>query len=512
MITRRELLVTTWATTSAVGLPVCAQGTSTRVALVIGNAAYPNAALPNAANDAKAMAAALGSLGFRVVEARDASRDQMDAAITQARQLLQGQAGVGLLYYAGHGLQLDWHNYLVPVDAQLVRVTDVPRQTVNVQRVIDAFRDAGTVMNILVLDACRDNPFGPAVASQGLAPLDAPPGTYFAYATSPGNVAEDGSAADGNGLYTRFLLKEMVQPGAKIEEVFKRVRLQVRKASQGRQIPWESSSLLDEFVFASGERLATPALPSFERAYAQEQAAWLRIADSRHVADFYNHVQRYPGGVFAELCEARIEKLERARIVSQPARDQAPDATGAARPPRVGDEFDVVDKDGRIGSVNQRFTTRVTKVTDEFFEYETLDFSGRPTLNRLTLQYALMQDAQGSYDPPWVLVPAGEIRIGHRWRGRTRRTRGGQWDWLDYESQVAARETITVAGERHDTYRLESRLSFGDGLLRRVTRWFDPSKVLFVRAIVESIRQGPGGLDREVRLLEVVTIRKAPAN
>ena len=105
------------------------------------------------------------------------------------------------------------------------------------------------------------------------------------------------------------------------------------------------------------------------------------------------------------------------------------------------------------------------------------------------------------------MLKALGIQIEH-----TRRTRGGQWDWLDYESQVAARETITVAGERHDTYRLESRLSFGDGLLRRVTRWFDPSKVLFVRAIVESIRQGPGGLDREVRLLEVVTIRTAPAN
>jgi uncharacterized caspase-like protein len=477
------------------------------VALVIGNAAYPGAALPNASNDAKDMAAALGGLGFRVVEARDASREQTGAAIVQAQQLLQGRAGVGLLYYAGHGMQLDWRNYLVPVDAQLTSAADVPRQTVDVQRVIDAFRDAPTAVNILVLDACRDNPFGRAAAVQGLAPLDAPPGTYFAYATSPGNVAEDGSAADGNGLYTRFLLKEIVQPGAKIEEVFKRVRMQVRKASQGRQIPWESSSLFDEFVFASGERLARPAVPNFEPDYNREIEQWRRIVSSDQVADFYAFLQQHPAGVFAELCEARIERLQHARIVAQASPQQVTQDPLRQRF-RVGDEYDSVDTDGRTGAVMMRMTTRVTQVTDEWVEYTRPNFRGVMSTYRSTPFGAVIQDAQGSYEPPYVATPTGEFRVGHRWRGRTQRRRGGQWDWMDYEGAVTGREALVVAGQTHHTYRIELSLSFGDGLYRRVTRWCDPAWGLSLKSITESLRGGPTGTDREVRVLEATALRR----
>ena len=215
-------------------LPSWAQASANRVALVIGNAAYAGAPLPNAANDAKAMSTVLRGMGFEVIELRDAGKQRMEEAIALSRAMLQGRSGVGLLYYAGHGLQLDWRNYLVPVDALMGTAADVPRQAVDIQGAIDAFRTAGNRMNIVVLDACRDNPFGAAASGKGLAPLDAPPGTFLAYATAPGNVAEDGSASDGNGLYTRFLIKELQRPDARIEEVFKRVRLQVRQASQGR--------------------------------------------------------------------------------------------------------------------------------------------------------------------------------------------------------------------------------------------------------------------------------------
>lgn len=225
-----------------------------RVALVIGNAAYKNVpALANATNDAKSMATVLRKLGFTVVEVVDGSKDQMSKAIGQMQGLLKSKQAVGMLYYAGHGLQLDWHNFMVPVDAKLEEASDVPKQTIDIENVIDVLKKSGTRMNIIVLDACRDNPFAEKASGKGLAQLDAPPGTYLAFATSPGNVAEDGDVAAGNGLFTQYLLKELQRP-AKIEDVFKRVRLQVRQKSQGRQIPWDSSSLEDDFAFNDGGR------------------------------------------------------------------------------------------------------------------------------------------------------------------------------------------------------------------------------------------------------------------
>lgn len=223
-----------------------------RVALVIGNAAYENVpALMNSSNDAKAMASVLRTLGFQVVEVLDGNKSKMEQAIDNLQSLLKGRQAVAMLYYAGHGLQLDWHNYMVPVDAKLSRAVDVQRETVDIESVINTFRKVNTRMNIIVLDACRDNPFPEKASGKGLAQLDAPPGTYLAFATAPGNVAEDGDEASGNGLFTKYLLKELQKP-ARIEDVFKRVRLQVRKKSEGRQIPWDSSSLEDDFSFNDG--------------------------------------------------------------------------------------------------------------------------------------------------------------------------------------------------------------------------------------------------------------------
>ena len=224
-----------------------------RVALIIGNSAYANAPLLNPANDAQAMSDVLRRLGFQVVELRDGSKTQMSAAIGKMSDTLKGKQGVGMLYYAGHGLQLDWRNYMVPVDAKLQSAADVPMQAIELSSVVDMFKAAGNRMNIVVLDACRDNPFGKDTSTaKGLAQLDAPPSTFLAYATAPGNVAEDGDEKSGNGLYTQFLLQELKRPTAKIEDVFKRVRLNVRKQSQGRQIPWESTSLEDDFFFNDG--------------------------------------------------------------------------------------------------------------------------------------------------------------------------------------------------------------------------------------------------------------------
>ena len=225
-----------------------------RVALIIGNAAYVHVpALANPTNDAKAMANIMRKLGFKVFDVIDGDKASMERAIEQMKDQLKGQQAVAMLYYAGHGLQLDWHNYMVPVNAKLNTAADVPKQTIDIEKVITTFKASSTRMNIIVLDACRDNPFAEKASGKGLAQLDAPPGTYLAFATSPGNVAEDGDAESGNGLFTHFLIKELQKP-ASIENVFKRVRLQVRQKSQGRQIPWDSSSLEEDFAFNDGAK------------------------------------------------------------------------------------------------------------------------------------------------------------------------------------------------------------------------------------------------------------------
>ena len=264
------------------GMSVSAQAPlDVRVALTIGNSACANSPLVNPANDARAMGEILRSLGFQVIELRDGSKVQMSAAISQVSDALKGKQGVGMLYYAGHGLQLDWRNYMVPVDASLKSAADVPSQTIDLAGMMEIFKGAGNRMNIVVLDACRDNPFGADTRSaKGLAQLDAPPSTFLAYATAPGNVAEDGDEKSGNGLYTRFLLQELKRPTTRIEDVFKRVRLNVRKQSQGRQIPWESTSLEEDFYFNDGvkftikpeelERIASQARAREQQRLAQE--------------------------------------------------------------------------------------------------------------------------------------------------------------------------------------------------------------------------------------------------
>jgi uncharacterized caspase-like protein len=472
---------------AAPALPAwAADAASNRCALVIGNAAYPASPLRNAVNDAKAMAQQLRTLGFKVVELHDATKARMEQGLAELGGLLGTGQGVGLVFYAGHGIQLDWRNYLLAVDAAPQSAAEVPAHSLDVQQAVDALRGAQTRINVIVLDACRDNPFGTASMPRGLAPMDAPPGTYFAYATSPGNVADDGGA-QGNGLFTHYLLKEMAQVGAPIEAVFKRVRLHVRQASRGRQIPWDSSSLIDDFVFATGERLPAPTRDDNAAAYAAERADWDRIAASPRAEDLYAFLQRYPTGLFAEIAAARLERLDRVRVVAQAARDE-PAQDPARRRYAVGDAYEWVQKDGLTGLVLQRGTHRVVHVTDDVIDVEGPNFTGQTTLFQYTHFGAVLRDAQGTFDPPYVAIPVGQLQAGRRWRGRTRRTSARGSDWVDYEARVVGRERIELAFGMRDTWRLEGTMSFGDGLFRHITRWVDNGTQVTLKSITESRR------------------------
>ena len=229
-----------------------------RVALVIGNSAYKDSPLLNPVNDARGMAAALRGLGFEVVFGENLSQADMKRSIRAFGEKIRN-GGVGLFYYAGHGAQVKGSNYLIPVGSTITSEEEVEYESVDVGLVLAQMESAHNRLNIVILDACRNNPFARSFRStqKGLASIDAPAGTLIAYATAPGSVASDGSG--GNGLYTQELLKYMKQPGLSIEQLFKQVRASVRSRSEGKQTPWESSSLVGDFYF-SGSSGAAPSI------------------------------------------------------------------------------------------------------------------------------------------------------------------------------------------------------------------------------------------------------------
>jgi Caspase domain len=263
---------------AAAGLPVLAQeghgaavsvaasgpqeAAQRRLALVIGNAAYPEAPLANPVNDARAMTAALRSAGFEVISRENATHMDMLQALREFGDKLKAQRGTGLFYFAGHGVQVKGRNFLVPVGSRIEREDEVAGLAIDVGHVLGKMESANNPLNVLILDACRNNPFVRSFRSsqQGLAQMDAPVGSLIAFATAPGSVAHDGQGA--NGLYTHHLLTALQEPNVKVEDVFKRVRAAVLTESGGKQVPWESTSLLGDFYFrggAAGQRVAAAA-------------------------------------------------------------------------------------------------------------------------------------------------------------------------------------------------------------------------------------------------------------
>lgn len=226
------------------------QSIERRVALVIGNGSYKDSPLVNPVNDAQDIAATLRAMNFEVVLGVNLSQEQMELKIQNFGRMISG-GGVGLFYYAGHGIQVNGANYLVPVDANITIEEEVKYKSVDAGFVLAQMESARNRLNIIILDACRNYPFARSFRStqQGLASIDAPSGTLIAYATAPGQVASDGTGR--NGLYTQEFLKYVNQPDLSILQIFMKVRAAVRSQTQGKQVPWESSSLESDFYFSS---------------------------------------------------------------------------------------------------------------------------------------------------------------------------------------------------------------------------------------------------------------------
>ena len=226
-----------------------AQAKPPRVALVIGNGAYKHAAaLGNPVNDAADVARELEGAGFTVIRRDNASLREMHLALREFGDKLT-KTTTGVFYFAGHGVQVRGRNYLLPVDADIAREDEVAFSAMDLGAVMEKLDSARNPVNIVILDACRDNPFGGRIqmSAKGLAQVEAPPGTLIAFATAPGSVAADGNGR--NGLYTTHLLAAMRVPGQPIEDTLKTVRAAVRKGSANLQVPWESTSLESHFSF-----------------------------------------------------------------------------------------------------------------------------------------------------------------------------------------------------------------------------------------------------------------------
>jgi len=248
-----------------------------RIALVIGNSEYKLVSeLKNPVNDASDMADRLEDLNFNVIYKKNLNLNKMKQAIRNFLSKLSNSKKVGLFYYAGHAIQLDGKNYLIPIDAKISNLSSLESEAFYIGELLDKLYSNN--LNIIILDACRNNPFstlskkniiarqsrgiveldrGVKLAPKGLSGMKAPSGTYISYSTAPGKVASDGEGK--NGLYTQYLLRYMMKPGLTLEEVFKRVRNRVRDESNNQQIPWDQSSIFNDFYFieAGGKRIIT---------------------------------------------------------------------------------------------------------------------------------------------------------------------------------------------------------------------------------------------------------------
>jgi hypothetical protein len=455
---------------SAVGAP--------RVALVVGNASYTKAArLDNPVNDARGMARALQTAGFSVDLVIDAQRAQMTQAIDRFVGRVGRDKAVGLFYFAGHGMQFSWRNYLLPVDASIARMEEVTASAIDVNGLIEGIGRAANPMNVIILDACRENPFGRdfRVPQPGLSQLDAPPGTLLAYATAPGHVAIDGDGT--NGLYTEQLLREIPAPEAKIEDVFKRVRLAVRRKSNGRQIPWESTSLEEDFYFFPPAEIRKLGEDEARARFEAELAEYERIQEADEAPPLEDYLRRYPSGRFSELVQLRLDQVlarageQRVQIVQAPDNPYTKGSAHVSTAYKVGDSFTYRLLDLYTGVEQETRTLRVTKVTDTKVIYNggrrVSDLLGNP----LRIRKVRISGNQN--------IPA-EFALGKRWSTRWITDRPNGREESDFELRVTARETISVPAGSFDCFKVEFEgLAYGpQGPVEMEGRyWMAPDKV-----------------------------------
>src|SRR5262245_12272706 len=498
MVGRRQFLTSAAAAGALAGAgpwPASAADDPSRVALVVGNDDYPRSPLANAVNDARAVADLLRTAAFRVDLRTDTSRDALTKAVEAfGTAIARSDVKLAVFYYAGHGAQLDWRNYLVPVDANVSSAKELGARCLDLGVLLEQLSKTRDKVFLVILDACRDKPLGTAFRPEqrGLSPFDAPAGTVLAFSTAPGAVASDGPGK--HGLYTENLVRELAVRGVRIEDGFKRVRLSVRLASGGAQIPWESTSLeSDVFLFAQPKKLSEAEL---ERVFEQELATWNRIKGSKDVKDWAAYLREYPNGKFSEIAQVRLNALLPPPQVQRPAPPpQQPQpatgvaapavgpaaAGGAARPLELKAGLPVPDFYGASGNpysagsypLGRRFTVgdeasyaildpfskvrqgvdrqRITKVD---LDADRVEINGGASVADLMGNFVKI--GQVVFDAPAQVFPA-ELQLGRKWTARFRRKDNYGYSESDIDFQVLRREKVTVPAGTFDTFRIDGQ-------------------------------------------------------
>jgi hypothetical protein len=309
-----------------------------RLALVIGNSDYESSPLKNPVNDASDMEKMLKGLGFEVISRLNANQKQMEDAIRQFQGKLTKDS-MGLFFFAGHGMQVGGVNFLIPIGAKISQESDIKYESVDAGRVLDAMHNAGNPLNIVILDACRDNPFARSYrsSSKGLARMDAPTGTFIAYATAPGDTAADGDGR--NGVFTKYMLEYMPTPNLEVDKVLKKVRVSVMRETSKRQVPWQSSSLTGDFFFRGGGEAPGEGGGAMDKAAAEE---WAKIAKERQeIAELKLQIERGQQQAKAQA----VAPSPAPGPAASPAPALVPKAASASRPARLPKLMVLVQED-----------------------------------------------------------------------------------------------------------------------------------------------------------------------
>lgn len=503
--------------------------TEERLALVIGNAAYRTDPLDNPINDARLIADSLRRTGFNVTLRENLDRPGLLGALREFGNRLNENT-IAVLYYAGHGLQLRDRNYLIPVDAEIRSEDEIPISGIDLSFILGRMSAARSRINIVILDACRNNPFaGKTVAApRGLAQMDAPVGTLLAFATAPGKLAADsGAGSSANSLYAFYLAKHLLTPGLPVESVFKRVREGVVKDTQQQQVPWESSSLQGEFAFVPGvAAVASETAPDQEA--AGELAFWNSIQASNRADEYRAYLRQYPNGRFAALAQTRVAALGAPAATVATAATVAParpadtrvstpaTAALAARPellPHPGDSWRYrVQDQFRLGDLY--VTARVTEVTAEGVAETwttTSDAKVRTTLAPHVPGFNAL--------PGWTLTPpefspylqaSGLLRSGQAIANQERRV---DQVLVPLRVSVEGEEDVTVAAGRYRAVKLVLRgqtqgQSRGGAktapVLTEQVVWYAPE---VKRIVKQTVSTHVGNVLREATTLELTEVK-----
>ena len=457
---------------------------STRHALLFGVANYKNIPeLTNPKNDAKSFGKLLTDAGWQVSTAIDVTKSQMENALEEFEMQIRGsRSNLAIIYFAGHGVQLDWRNYLVPVDAEAISSEALQRTCVDLNAVLEKFAARQSTSFIFIIDACRNDPFKQAYIPlrKGLAQFDAPPNCLIAYSTSPGGVASDGEGS--NGLYTQYLLQEFSAKDIRIFDALKRVRLEVRMVSKGQQIPWETTAI-DIDYSVSGSVTIDDSEAALQRELKAEVELWRRIRSSLLSEDMLAYLRAYPNGRYCEIAEMRLNRLLAGELgpgKSETYADQLGDKFAetmdvsinpfSAGRFKMGRQFSmddvaaykVTDIDGREKNPYTMLVTDIDVDTDRVVLNggdEILDSMGNYLLAHESRDAVpRWKNEGGGADMPRQMVPS-EIYVGRAWTAywtqNNRRTNQAPLAFY-VKVRVIAFERVRVPAGEFNAFRIEA--------------------------------------------------------